>query len=105
MKKVLIVDDEPVIREGLPYIIDWQEYGFEIVGAAQNGKEGIKLINEYQPDLVITDIRMPEMDGLEMIQTAQKRGETFYSIRIFRIYLCSKSHSLRNSIIFVKTNR
>jgi two-component system, response regulator YesN len=80
MKKVLIVDDEPVIREGLPYIIDWQEYGFEIVGAAQNGKEGIKLINEYQPDLVITDIRMPEMDGLEMIQTAQKRGETFYSI-------------------------
>lgn len=80
MKKVLIVDDEPIIREGLPHIIDWQYYGFEIVGAAQNGIEGIKLIQEYQPDLVITDIRMPEMDGLEMIHTAKQRGVSFYSI-------------------------
>ena len=80
MNKVLIVDDEPTIREGLPYIIDWQDYGFEIVGAAQNGKEGMKLIQKYQPDLVITDIRMPEMDGLEMIQAAKQRGDTFYSI-------------------------
>ncbi|HWJ76823.1 MAG TPA: response regulator transcription factor [Niallia sp.] len=80
MKKVLIVDDEPTIREGLPYIIDWQDYGYEIVGAAQNGKEGISFIQKYQPDVVITDIRMPEMDGLEMIQHAKQIGHSFYSI-------------------------
>ena len=81
MKKVLIVDDEKIIREGLKYLIDWENYGFSVVAMASNGKEGLQAIETYHPDLVITDIKMPEQTGLEMVQTAKERLDyPFYSI-------------------------
>ncbi|KAF1290776.1 response regulator [Candidatus Enterococcus leclercqii] len=80
MKTVLIVDDEEVIRTGLTYIIDWQQYGYERIETAENGVEGLQKISQLQPDLVITDIRMPEMDGLDMIQAAKKQGCLFHGI-------------------------
>ncbi len=66
MLKVLIVDDEFLIRIGLKSTIQWEENGFVIIGDAENGEEAIKLYHEFQPDIVITDIRMPKMDGLEL---------------------------------------
>lgn len=81
VKKVLIVDDEKIIREGLKYLIDWENYGFSVVAMASNGKEGLQAIETYHPDLVITDIKMPEQTGLEMVQTAKERLDyPFYSI-------------------------
>lgn len=80
MKTVLIVDDEEVIRTGLTYIIDWQQYGYEKITTAENGIEGLQKIMQLQPDLVITDIRMPVMDGLDMIQAAKKQGASFHGI-------------------------
>lgn len=80
MKKVLIVDDEAVIRTGLTYIIDWQQYGYDQIETAENGVVGLEKIQQWQPDLVITDIRMPEMDGLEMIAAAKKQGVNFHGI-------------------------
>lgn len=80
MKTVLIVDDEAVIRTGLTYIIDWQQYGYERVETAENGVCGLEKILQLRPDLVITDIRMPEMDGLDMIQAAKKQGAAFHGI-------------------------
>jgi len=68
MIKVLIADDEPFIRQGLKILINWNEYGYEIVGEAANGIEAIKQINEKKIDLIIADIKMPEMDGLELIE-------------------------------------
>ncbi|HHX60409.1 MAG TPA: response regulator [Epulopiscium sp.] len=73
MIKVLIVEDEDLIRKGLAYTIDWSKMGCTIVGEAANGQEGIEKIKELSPDLVITDIRMPIMDGLEMLQGFKKR--------------------------------
>ncbi|WP_162012675.1 response regulator transcription factor [Streptococcus sp. S784/96/1] len=72
MKKVVIIDDEEIIREGLNYLIDWEAYGFTVVAKASNGNTGFLTIKEHTPDLVITDIRMPEMSGLEMIQKAKE---------------------------------
>jgi two-component system response regulator YesN len=72
MHKVLIVDDEPIVREGLQYIIDWKKNGFEIAGTAENGEEGLRKIETLHPDLVITDIRMPGLTGLEMVEKAKK---------------------------------
>ena len=69
--KVLIVDDEPFVREGLKLIINWEQYGFIICGEASDGDEALKLMKELSPDLVITDIKMPEMDGLEFIEMAK----------------------------------
>lgn len=67
MIKVMIVDDEPYIRQGLGILIDWEKYGFQICGEASNGKEAAELLSHEIFDLVITDIKMPQMDGLELI--------------------------------------
>ena len=80
MRKVLIVDDEAMIREGLRYVIDWQSYGFEIVDTAENGEVGLEKIAHYQPDVVIADIKMPGKNGLEMINAAIEQGLTFYAV-------------------------
>ncbi|RTE10615.1 response regulator [Paenibacillus whitsoniae] len=64
--KVLIVDDEPLIRRGLMKMIAASQTGWSVAGEADNGMEAMALIEELRPDLVITDIRMPEMDGVEL---------------------------------------
>jgi len=74
MYKVLIVDDEPIVREGLEFIIDWQDFGFTIIDNAENGRIGLEKIHSLDPDLVITDVRMPGIDGIEMIQKVRKKG-------------------------------
>lgn len=67
MIRVLIVEDEDIIRRGLICTYDWSAHNCVIVGSASDGQEGLKYINELKPDLVITDIKMPVMNGLEMI--------------------------------------
>lgn len=71
MYKVLVVDDEINIRKGLIHIIDWKHFGCEVVGEAMDGVEGLEKIKALKPDIVIADINMPEMDGLEMIDAAK----------------------------------
>lgn len=68
MINVLIVDDEPFIRQGLRILIDWGEYGFNIVSEAADGKQALEIIENEQIDLVITDIKMPHMNGIELIE-------------------------------------
>jgi two-component system response regulator YesN len=69
---VLIVDDEPSIREGLKTIIDWEEYGYKVIDTASNGREAVTKINQLRPHLTIIDIRMPGMNGLEVIEQIRK---------------------------------
>ncbi|MFZ5351716.1 MAG: response regulator transcription factor [Bacillota bacterium] len=68
MFKVLIVDDEAVIRKGLKNIIDWKSLECDVCGEASDGVEGQAKIKALQPDIIITDINMPEVDGLNMIK-------------------------------------
>ena len=82
MKKIIVVDDEQAIREGLTYLIDWESYGYEIIGIAKNGKEGRSLIMELLPDVVITDIKMPQLNGLDMIKEVKKLGHSPYAIAL-----------------------
>lgn len=69
MDKVLIVDDEYLVRLGLSETIDWNSLGYEVIGTAQNGAVGLELARELKPDLIISDVRMPVMDGLDMAKT------------------------------------
>jgi len=64
----MIVDDEYLIRIGIKSTISWEDNGFLIVGDASNGEEALKLYHELLPDIVITDIKMPKMDGLELMK-------------------------------------
>ncbi|MGP4041447.1 response regulator transcription factor [Gracilibacillus sp. D59] len=74
MLKVLLVDDEPLIREGLSSVIDWNEYGYQVVGTAENGKVGLEKIRELRPDVVFVDIRMPGLSGIDMVKQVKKEG-------------------------------
>lgn len=66
MYRLLIVDDEKQVREGLKLLLPWVEYGIEICGEAQNGKEALKMIKELSPQIILMDIQMPVMNGIEL---------------------------------------
>lgn len=66
MYKLMMIDDEEEVRQGIIQKIEWEKYGFEIIGEAENGREALDLIEKSIPDVVITDIKMPIMDGLEL---------------------------------------
>ncbi len=74
--KVLFIDDEPIVRKGLQVIIPWQEYGYEICGEAEDGTIGIEMILNLQPDLVLLDIRMQEISGLDLAKEVREKGFT-----------------------------
>lgn len=74
MYRVMIVDDEPLILAGIASLLDWKEYGCEISGKAANGQQALKLMEEQKPDIVITDIKMPGMDGIGFMQAVKERG-------------------------------
>ena len=64
--KVFLVEDEVIIRNGVKRSINWEEEGYEFVGEASDGELAYPLILKEKPDILITDIRMPFMDGLEL---------------------------------------
>lgn len=68
MFRVMIIDDEPIIRKGIRNIINWRQYDCEVCAEASDGEEGSLLIAQHRPDILLTDIRMPGMDGLAMIR-------------------------------------
>ena len=74
MLKVLLVDDEPYILQGLSVLIDWGKEGFEIVGKAGSAREALEAIGREQPDLVLADIRMPQTSGLDFVEEVRKEG-------------------------------
>ena len=75
MLKIIIVEDEEFIRKGLVYTIDWLSMGCVVVADAGDGQDGLEKIISFQPDVVITDIRMPGMDGIEMIRQASEQAD------------------------------
>ncbi|MCM1296882.1 MAG: response regulator [Muribaculaceae bacterium] len=74
MLKVLIVDDEPLVRRGIVLGVDWAAMGCVVVGEAANGEEGLAAVERYSPNLIITDVRMPRMDGIEMMNRLREKG-------------------------------
>lgn len=74
MYKVLIVDDEPFILEGLKSLINWEEYGLEIAAQALNGIEAVDVLESLSINILITDIKMPKMNGLELIKYVKNKS-------------------------------
>jgi two-component system response regulator YesN len=67
------VDDEPLVIDGLKFMVDWQRYGFQVCGEACDGEDALDRIRELDPDLVVTDFRMPIVDGLQLIEQSTNR--------------------------------
>lgn len=73
MKKLLIVDDEPLVQIGLKSMLNWSDYDIEVCGTAVNGVQALELIEKYMPEIVISDIKMPVMDGLQLAKICHER--------------------------------
>ncbi len=82
MYKLLIVDDEPLVQVGIKSMLPWSTMGIEIAGIAANGKAALEIIEKDHPDIVITDIKMPIMSGLELAEECQKRfdGKPYFIV-------------------------
>ena len=80
MFKILVVDDESLVRKGIVMETDWAALDCMVVAEAANGEEGLNAIHKYRPDLVICDIRMPKMDGIEMVTALRNEGNETYVI-------------------------
>ena len=68
MKKVMIVDDEFLVRLGIKSLLHWEDYGYEIVGEAESGQEALEKIEKIHPQIILTDLRMSPGDGFLLIE-------------------------------------
>lgn len=76
MRKVLVVDDEFLVRVGIKSFLNWEENGYTIIGEAADGKQALEIMERELPDVVLTDLKMDGMDGFELIQVSRKRFPT-----------------------------
>lgn len=74
MINLLLADDEPLVQAGIKSMINWEEQDIHIVGTASNGAAAYEMISRYSPEIVITDIKMPIMSGLELVKSAARKG-------------------------------
>lgn len=100
MINVLIVDDESWTRDIIRAFGEWQELGMHIIGEAEDGKEALRLTEELQPQIVITDMRMPGLDGVQLLQQLNERHSQILTIVIsgYDDFEYAK-HALRNKAI------
>ena len=80
MTRLLIVDDERPFRQGIRYAIDWELHGIEVVGEAANGQDAVEMVKEYSPDIILTDVVMPVIDGVEFSRIARSMVPDVYII-------------------------
>jgi len=80
MYKVLLVDDESIVKQSIKMLIELADCGFAVVGEAKNGQQALERIRELSPDVLITDIHMPVMDGLELLERASAEFPDLYSV-------------------------
>lgn len=76
MYKLILVDDEEDVREGVVREVDWEAIGFEVIEKAENGREALEMVERLQPDVVVTDIQMPFMNGLQLAEAIRERFPT-----------------------------
>ena len=80
MLKVLVVEDEEMIRKGIVLAVDWAAMDCVVVGEAANGVEALEAVERLNPSLIITDLKMPRMDGIERLRCLRERGNHVYVI-------------------------
>ncbi len=86
MLKILLVDDEPLVLVGIQSMLKWEDYDAEIVATARNGAQALELICSIRPDLIITDVKMPVMDGIQLLKESRKRFGRFPQFLILTSY-------------------
>ncbi len=93
MLKVFIVEDEKLVRQGLVYSVGWEKLNCVVVGEASNGLEALDLLEQIECDLIITDVKMPHLDGIGMIKELKKRGKEYAYIILTAFSSFEYAHS------------
>lgn len=73
MKRIMVIDDEALIRMGIRVMVSWEQYGYEFVGDASNGMDALDKIPAYRPDIILTDLKMSPIDGFELIERCREK--------------------------------
>ena len=97
--RVMLVDDEEDVRQAIARKINWEEIGFQVVASAENGQEALELAERLHPDVVMTDIKMPFMDGLTLGRALKKRLKNIKVI----IFSGKRGHQAGGGGISLKT--
>ena len=82
MYRIILIDDEPLILAGIASLIRWEDYDCTIIGKSTIPTEARQMILEMQPDIVITDIRMPVLNGLELVESCKNGGPFFHLLSL-----------------------
>ena len=107
MYRIILIDDEPLILAGIASLIRWEDYDCTIIGKSTIPTEARQMILEMQPDIVITDIRMPVLNGLDLVESCKKEGAVFSFILLTNLEefsLAKKAMSLGAIDYLVKLN-
>ena len=80
MIKILIADDEPLVRAGIKAVIPWNDHGFDVIGEVSDGNEAYEKILALKPDILITDIKMPGMDGITLLKKLKQEKVPIQSV-------------------------
>ncbi len=107
MYRIMLVDDEPLILAGITSLINWEDHACTIIGKATNGQQALEQIIELQPDIIITDIKMPVMNGLELITKCKEENLDFSFVVLTNLEefeLAKKALTLGASEYLVKIN-
>ncbi|MBJ9992635.1 response regulator, partial [Paenibacillus sp. S28] len=78
MIKVLVVDDDKLVRKGLISVMPWQDFEMEVIGEANNGAKGLEFLDNHEVDLLLTDLEMPVMSGMELMRLVRERHPEVY---------------------------
>ena len=84
MYKVLIVDDEKYVISLIERLVDWEKLGMEVIGSAGDGVQGIRMVEELRPDILIADVKMPGFDGISLIKKVREIDRDVKFIMISR---------------------
>jgi two-component system, response regulator YesN len=79
---VLLVDDEDMIRQGIMQSVDWNDFNMRVIGEAEDGEEALEIFSKHRPQVILTDIKMPFMDGLELLEKVKSENDDTYIIII-----------------------
>ena len=85
---VLIVDDDAMMRISLKSLIAWQEHGYRLIGEASDGEQALEICRRSAPDILITDMKMPRMDGIALLRALQKEKIQMYVIVLSGYPIC-----------------
>ena len=100
MYRIIIADDEPLIIRGLKKMMEWGKMDTEVVGEAEDGEQLLNLLDTLEPDIIISDISMPEKTGLDVLKEINKRKlktKVTFSEWISRVFLCKRGCNIWGS--------